>query len=78
MKKPELSIAKIDKYYNLRAGYELAVRDYNINPTVINDVHKRKAFNDLLLFCLETVADMSGDREYSSVVAGTRGIDLFG
>ena len=76
MKKPELSIVKIDKYYNLRAKYDSAVQNYCINPTEINNVHKKTALGDLLLFCLETVADLSGDEEYGS--ARTRGIDLYG
>ena len=76
MKKPELSIAKIDRYYNLRAKYNSAVQDYCISPTEINNVHKKTALGDLLLFCLETVADLSGDKEYGS--ARTRGIDLYG
>lgn len=76
MQKSELSIAKIDKYYNLRARYDSAVQDYYLSPTEINNIHKKTALGDLLLFCLETVADMSGDKEYGS--ARTRGIDLYG
>lgn len=66
MKKPELSIAKIDRYYNLRAKYDSAIQDYSISPTVINDVHKKNALSELLFFCLETVADLSGDKEFGS------------
>ena len=66
MKLPELSVAKIDRYYNLRAEYDIAVQDYRISPTEINNIHKKTALGDLLLFCLETVADMSGDKEFGS------------
>lgn len=76
MKKPELSIAKIDKYYNLRAKYDSAVQDYSISPIEINNIHKKAALGDLLLFCLETVADLSGDKEFGST--RTRGINLYG
>ena len=76
MRVSELSIAKIDRYYNLRAKYDSAVQDYTISPTLNNYAHKKAALGDLLLFCLETIADLSGDKEYGS--ARTRGIDLYG
>lgn len=71
-----LTMATIDKYYNLRAKYQSATQDYNITPNVINDVNKKKALGDLLAFCLKIVADMAGDLELGS--HGRGGIDIYG
>lgn len=72
----KMSVAKIDQYYYLRAKYQSALQDYTITPNVINDVNKKKAFGDLLAFCLKIVADMAGDLELGSY--GSGGIDIYG
>lgn len=71
-----LSMAKIDKYYNLRAKYQSTMQDYSLNPNTTTVWQKEQAKQDLLLFCLETVADMAGDFEFGS--CRREGLDIYG
>ena len=71
-----MSLAKIDKYYYLRAKYQSALQDFAITPNVANEAVKKKALDDLLAFCLKTVADMAGDLELGSYGRGD--IDIYG